>query len=78
MVSDIFVRSGRVASAAYVFASRGERQRIDPQQAVNLGNHNDPWIVRDRNYDVLRGDARYEKILAVARHEWERFRQQFA
>jgi serine/threonine-protein kinase len=100
--------------AAYVFASRGDRQRIDPrvfkmrradvmdgdmaywiggvhallgdkedarawfQRAVNLGNYNYPWFVRDRNYDALRDDAGYEESLAVARHEWERYRQQFA
>jgi hypothetical protein len=34
--------------------------------------------VRDRNYDALRDDAGYEESLAVARHEWERYRQQFA
>jgi len=29
-------------------------------------------VSRDRNYDVLRGDRRYEEILAVARREWDR------
>jgi len=100
--------------AAYVFASRGERHRIDPrvfkvrradvmdgdmaywiggvhallgekesalawfQHAVDLGNHNYPWFSHDRNYDTLRGDAGYKEILAVARGEWERYRQLFA
>jgi len=100
--------------AGYVFASRGERERIDPRvfnlrredvqdgdlaywtggvhallgekdaalawftQAVDLGNHNYPWFSRDRNYDSLRGDAEYERILAVTQREWERYRQLFA
>jgi non-specific serine/threonine protein kinase len=100
--------------AAYVFASKGERHRIDPmvlaleppqvsdgdqaywiggvhallgeresalawfQQAVDLGNHNYPWFSRDRNYDALRGDGGYEEILAIARREWDRYRQLFA
>ncbi len=99
--------------AAYLFASRGERHRIDPLlfalepaqvfdgdqaywlggvyallgekdnalawfgRAVDLGNHNYPWFSRDRNYDGLRGDPDYERVLGRVRHEWDRYRQLF-
>jgi eukaryotic-like serine/threonine-protein kinase len=100
--------------AGYVFASKGERHRIDPmvlalepphvhhgdqaywvggiyallhenekalawfQRAVDLGNHNYPWFARDRNYDGLRGHPDYERVLATARRNWERYQQEFA
>ena len=99
--------------AAYLFASRGERQRINPavlearpedafdgdyaywtagvfallgerdralqwfRRAVELGNHNYPWFLRDKNYERLRGDPDYEQILAGVRQSWERYRQLF-
>ncbi len=98
--------------AAYVFASKGERHRIDPlvlalepaqvwdgdqaywiggvhallhedeealawfQRAVDLGNHNYPWFSRDRNYDGLRGNPAYERVLATAHSHWERYRRE--
>jgi len=100
--------------AAYLYASRGERSRIDSdmlaerpedvldgdraywmggvfallgekqaslawlRRAVELGNHNYPWFARDKNYDRLRGDADYERILTQVHGEWDRYRRLFA
>ena len=99
--------------AAYLYASRGERDRIDQavltrrtdevsdgdkaywlggvfallcekdqalawlQRAVELGNHNYPFFRRDRNYDRLRGDPDYERLIEGVRRQWERYRQLF-
>jgi len=99
--------------AAYVYASRGERDRIDPgvlsqqpsdvidgdeaywvggvhallgereealawlRRAVELGNHNAPWIARDRSYQQLREDAEYERIVADVRQRSARYRRLF-
>ena len=38
-------------------------RRSADQSRVDLGNHNYPWFAPDKNYDRLRGDADYERIL---------------
>jgi tetratricopeptide (TPR) repeat protein len=99
--------------AAYLRASRNERDRISPAvlalqpsavldgdqaywtggvhallgdkdaalawfgRANDLGNHNYPWFSRDRNYDRLRGDPDYERILAEVRRKWEQYKKLF-
>ena len=64
---------------AGVFALLGEKDRalLWLRRAVQLGNHNYPWFVRDKNFDTLRGDAEYENILAGVRRSWEHYRQLF-
>jgi TolB-like protein/tRNA A-37 threonylcarbamoyl transferase component Bud32/cytochrome c-type biogenesis protein CcmH/NrfG len=100
--------------AAYVYAARGERDKIDPEllrykpaeifdgdyaewmggiyallgdkpqalvwlkRAVALGDHNYPWFQRDKNYDKLRGDPDFERILREAETHWKQYTQQFA
>jgi tetratricopeptide (TPR) repeat protein len=99
--------------SAYLYASRGERQLIQPsffsqepdatldgdqaywtggvyalldeketallwfRRAVDLGNHNYPWFIRDRNYDRLRGNPDYERLLERVRLAWEHMRRLF-
>jgi tetratricopeptide (TPR) repeat protein len=99
--------------SAFLYASRGERNKIDPQlfklrweevndsslaygvggvyallgekgqalswlrRAVQLGNHNYPWFQRDKNYDRLRGDPEYQRIMAEVRRHWEHYRELF-
>lgn len=99
--------------SAYLHASRGHRDTIDPSvfalradevvdgdwayytggiyallgehepalrwllRAVELGNHNYPWFRRDKNYDRLRGDPQYERVLDTVRRHWERYRALF-
>jgi tetratricopeptide (TPR) repeat protein len=99
---------------AFVYASRGERNRIDPivfrykpeevvdgdlaewigaiyallgekqpalawlRRTVQLGNHNYPWFQRDKNWDKLRTDPEFQKILREVEGYWTTYRQQFA
>jgi len=99
--------------AAFLYASRGERNKIDAQifkdqpaetidgdqaywlggiysllgdkqralawlrRAVELGNHNYPWFQRDNNWDNLRGDPEYQRIMGEVRGHWEHYRELF-
>jgi len=62
-----------------VYALLGERDRALEwlQRAVELGNHNYPWFQRDRNWDGLRGDPRYQRIMSDVRAKWEGYTRLF-
>jgi eukaryotic-like serine/threonine-protein kinase len=47
------------------------------RRAIDLGNHNYPWFVRDKNWDKLRGDREYQRMLAEVRTYAEKYRQEF-
>ena len=47
------------------------------RRAIDLGNHNYPWFVRDKNYDKLRGDRDYERMLTETRNYADKYRQEF-
>ena len=47
------------------------------RRAIDLGNHNYPWFVRDKNWDKLRGDREYERMLAEIRNYADKYRQEF-
>ena len=100
--------------SAFVHASRGQRDRIDPsifhykpeevidgdlaewigavyallgdkqpalawlRRAVQLGNHNFPWFQRDKNWDKLRGDAEYQRIMLEVEGYWKHYNELFA
>jgi eukaryotic-like serine/threonine-protein kinase len=102
-----------VLLSAFLYASRGERSRIDPmifrlrpaeiidgdtaywlggtysmlgdkpqaqvwlRRAVEQGNHNYPWFQRDKNYEALRNDPDYQRIMSEVRQKWEQYRQLF-
>jgi eukaryotic-like serine/threonine-protein kinase len=99
--------------SAFLYASRGERNRIDPavlrwrpadiidgdwaywmagiycmlgereqallwlRHAVQHGNHNYPWFQRDKNFDTLRSDPEYQRIMTDVRQKWEKYQQLF-
>ena len=99
--------------AAFLYASRGQRDKIDPRilkdrptdvidgdvaywtggihallgekeealaglrRAVEVGNHNYPWFEPDKNYDKLRGDSEYQRIMENVRRHWEEYKQRF-
>jgi eukaryotic-like serine/threonine-protein kinase len=105
--------SAGVLMSAFLYASRGQRDKIDPnlflekpenvadgdraywigsvyallgekppalawlRRAIDLGNHNYPWFVRDKNFDKLRGDRDYERMLAETRNYADQYRQKF-
>jgi len=62
-----------------VYALLGEKQNALRwlRRAVELGNHNYPWFSKDKNWDKLRGDAQYEKIMADVRARWESYKKEF-
>ena len=100
--------------AAFLYASRGQREKIDPgvfahkpdryvdgdgaywlggvyamlgdkkqsltwlRRAVALGNHNYPWFQRDKNYNSLRNDPEYQKIMEDVRDHLEQYRKAVA
>ncbi|MGZ4822893.1 MAG: protein kinase domain-containing protein [Terriglobales bacterium] len=100
--------------SAYVHASRGERDQIDPallrnrpadvidgdyaewlggiyallgdkphalawlKRAVALGDHNYPWFQRDNNYDKLRGDPEFERLMREVEGYWKQYTAEFA
>ena len=47
------------------------------RRAIDLGNHNYQWFARDRNWDKLRGDRQYERMLAEAQNHADIYRQEF-
>lgn len=99
--------------AAFLYASRGQRDKIDPKilkshpqevidgdyaywtgavhallgereqalawlrRAVEVGNHNYPWFQKDKNYDSLRGDPEYQRIMEEVRRHWEEYKRAF-
>jgi TolB-like protein/tetratricopeptide (TPR) repeat protein/predicted Ser/Thr protein kinase len=99
--------------AAFVYAARGERDRIDPgifqrrpeevvdgddaywiggvyallgereraltwlRRTVALGNHDYPWFQRDKNWEKLRGDPEYQRIMEQVRGHWEEYKRTF-
>jgi len=40
-------------------------------------NHNYPWFQRDKNWNNLRSDPGYQRILADIKSHWERYNKQF-
>jgi len=98
--------------AAFVYASRGERDKIAPavlnlrpeqafdgdeaywlggvhallgekdkaldflRRAIVLGNQNYPWFLRDKNWDKLRNDPDYQKIMDDVRKRWQGYKQE--
>jgi DNA-binding winged helix-turn-helix (wHTH) protein/TolB-like protein/Flp pilus assembly protein TadD len=62
-----------------VYALLGEKAQALAwlRRAIDLGNHNYPWFVRDKNYDKLRGDLDYELMLAETRNYADKYRQEF-
>ena len=99
--------------SAFVHASRGERDRIDPRvlrykpdevvdgdtaewigaiyallgdkqtalvwlsRAVQLGDHNYPWYQRDKNWDKLRGDPEFQRIMREVEGYWKHYAELF-
>jgi serine/threonine protein kinase/TolB-like protein/Flp pilus assembly protein TadD len=103
-----------VVILGFVYASRGERDRIDPsilrykpdetvdgdlaewigamyallgekpaalvwlRRAVQLGNHNYPWFQRDKNWDKLRSDQEFQRIMREVEGYWKNYQELFA
>ena len=55
---------------------RTEQAFIWLRRAVELGNQNYPWFQRDKNWDKLRNDPDYKKIMDDVRTRWEGYKQE--
>jgi len=62
-----------------VYALLGEKQPALAwlRRAVEVGNHNYPWFQRDKNWDKLRGDAEYQRIMGEVEGYWKHYNELF-
>ncbi len=62
-----------------IYALLGEKEQALAwlRRAVEVGNHNYPWFQRDKNYDKLRGDPEYQRIMEGVRQHWEEYKRNF-
>jgi eukaryotic-like serine/threonine-protein kinase len=62
-----------------IHALLGDRQEALAwlRRAVQVGNHNYPWFQRDKNYDKLRADPEYQRIMEEVRGHWQEYKQTF-
>ena len=62
-----------------IYALLGQRQHALEwlKRTVALGDVNYPWFERDKNYDSLRADPEYQKIMAGVRQRWEAYKKEF-
>jgi eukaryotic-like serine/threonine-protein kinase len=99
--------------AAFLYASRGQRDKIDPRlfkyspdqvfdgdsaywaggiyallgdrkqaiawlkRTVALGDMNYPWFQKDKNYESLRTDPEYQKIMDDIHQRWQTYKNEF-
>jgi len=62
-----------------IYALLGEKQNSLTwlRRTAELGDTNYPWFSRDKNYDSLRGDADYHKIMEGIRQRWQLYKDEF-
>jgi eukaryotic-like serine/threonine-protein kinase len=47
------------------------------RQAVKRGDHNYPWFQRDKNWDKLRGDPEFQRIMSEVEGYWKHYTELF-
>jgi len=45
------------------------------KRGIEIGNHNYPWFQRDKNFDSLRGDPEYQRLMAVVESHWKEYQR---
>jgi TolB-like protein/Tfp pilus assembly protein PilF len=62
-----------------IYALLGNREQalVWLKRTVELGDVNYEWFQRDKNYDSLRGDPRYQAIMAGVKQRWEAYKKEF-
>jgi eukaryotic-like serine/threonine-protein kinase len=48
------------------------------RQAVKQGDHNYPWFQRDKNWDKLRADPEFQRIMSEVEGYWKHYNELFA
>jgi hypothetical protein len=61
----------------YALLSEKETALAWLRRTDELSNHNYPWFERDKNWNNLRSDPEYQRILAGIKRHWERYREEF-
>jgi len=63
-----------------IYAQLGDKERALAclRQAVRRGNHNYPWFQRDKNWDKLRSDPEFQRILSEVEGYWKRYTELYA
>jgi len=63
-----------------IYALLGDRKNalLWLRRTEELGNVNYPWFTRDKNFDSLRQDPKYQAIMADIRRRWEAYKNEFA
>lgn len=63
-----------------VYALLGEKQSALAwlRRAVQVGDHNYPWFQRDKNWDTLRGDPEFQRIMSEVEAYWKHYNELFA
>jgi len=62
-----------------VYALLGEKQPALAwlKRAVQVGDHNFPWFQRDKNWDKLRGDPEFQRIMLEVEGHWKHYNELF-
>jgi serine/threonine protein kinase/Flp pilus assembly protein TadD len=62
-----------------VYALLGEKQPALAwlRRSVQVGNHNFPWFQRDKNWDKLRGDAEFQRVMGEVEGYWKHYNELF-
>jgi serine/threonine-protein kinase len=75
------VADGDVAEwTADIYALLGDKPQALAwlRRAVALGDHNYPWFQRNKNYDRLRGDPEFERLMREVEGYWQGYVKEFA
>jgi serine/threonine-protein kinase len=60
----------RLASA-YALAGQGDEAIQWLERAIAIGNENYPWFANSPNWDLLKDDPRFKRIMNTLREKWE-------
>jgi len=62
-----------------VYALLGDKQPALAwlRRSVQVGNHNYPWFQRDKNWDKLRGDPEFQRIMSEVEGYWKHYTELF-
>ncbi|HLZ41496.1 MAG TPA: protein kinase [Candidatus Sulfotelmatobacter sp.] len=62
-----------------VYALLGEKEPALAwlRRAVARGDHNYPWFQRDKNWDKLRGDPEFQRIMSEVEGYWKHYKELF-
>ena len=62
-----------------VYALLGEKEAALAwlRRSVRVGNHNFPWFQRDKNWDKLRGDPDFQRLMSEVEGYWKHYVELF-